>query len=83
MIRIFSPPQGFFMERKKTYKKPQSLILKILLIFYKVLKFILIAFLYLFGSTASKSKKPTLQEKILGEHIPFSNDRYYIPDDKY
>lgn len=72
------------MNTKKIHKKPQFFILKMFLLFYKVFKFALIAFLYLF-STGLKRKKPyqpTLQEQMLGENIPFS-DQYYIPDDHY
>lgn len=81
-MRIFSPNQGCFMKRQ--YKKPQLFIFKIFLILYKVCKFILIMFLHLFSSNSKNKKRyqPTLQEQIMGENIPFS-DQYYIPDDKH
>ncbi len=73
------------MKNKKNFKKPQFFILKIFWFLYKALKFTLIIFLHLFSADLEKRKKryqPTLEEQILGENIPFS-DQYYIPDDHY
>ena len=71
------------MKKHKTHKKPQLLVVKILLVFWKVLKFVLIIFLHLFSADLKKKRyQPTLTEQMLGEHIPFS-DQYYIPDDHY
>lgn len=69
--------------KKVKSKEPRSFFLKLFLFLYRVFRFFLMVFLYLFPSHSSKKgrHKPTLQEQMLGENIPFS-DQYYIPDDQ-
>jgi hypothetical protein len=71
------------MKRQKIYKKPRSsFTLKFFLFLWKVVKFFMVVFLYLFSSNSKRKNRyePTVPEQILGENIPFS-DQYYIPDD--
>jgi hypothetical protein len=81
---MFSPQQGCFMKRQKAYKKSQILLLKPLILLMRVFKFLLVILLHILssGSKAEQRYKPSLQEEMMGENIPFS-DQYYIPDDHF
>jgi hypothetical protein len=49
-------------------------------IFWKILKFTAVILLEIIASKP-KSYQPNLQEQIMGEKLPLS-DQYYIPDDQ-
>ena len=70
-------PKSNVAKMQQTSSKKRPVYLKILFLILKLPLIVLLA-----GLKNRKPRKPDLQEIVMGEPIPMSDD-YYIPDDKY